>query len=61
MEYGGITPIGLPSGWPVLIDPAVLEQRRWSSGAACAARRSCCRRSLLTELPGAEVVEGLAS
>lgn len=24
MEYGGITPIGLPAGWPILIDPAVL-------------------------------------
>jgi prolyl-tRNA editing enzyme YbaK/EbsC (Cys-tRNA(Pro) deacylase) len=24
MEYGGITPIGLPEGWPVLVDRAVL-------------------------------------
>ncbi len=24
MEYGGITPIGLPAGWPILIDEAVL-------------------------------------
>lgn len=24
MEYGGITPIGLPEGWPILIDSAVL-------------------------------------
>ena len=23
MEYGGITPIGLPQGWPILIDAAV--------------------------------------
>src|SRR5216683_6026776 len=23
MEYGGITPVGLPPGWPVLIDAAV--------------------------------------
>ena len=23
MEYGGITPIGLPAGWPILIDAAV--------------------------------------
>ena len=26
MEYGGITPIGLPRGWPILIDAAVLER-----------------------------------
>jgi prolyl-tRNA editing enzyme YbaK/EbsC (Cys-tRNA(Pro) deacylase) len=24
MEYGGITPIGLPDGWPVLVDRSVL-------------------------------------
>ena len=24
MEFGGITPIGLPDDWPVLIDPAVV-------------------------------------
>ncbi|HEV7208021.1 MAG TPA: YbaK/EbsC family protein, partial [Mycobacteriales bacterium] len=25
MEYGGITPFGLPAGWPVLVDTAVLD------------------------------------
>src|SRR3954471_6793509 len=25
MEYGGITPIGLPAGWPVLVDAAVVD------------------------------------
>jgi prolyl-tRNA editing enzyme YbaK/EbsC (Cys-tRNA(Pro) deacylase) len=24
MEYGGITPIGLPDGWPILVDEAVV-------------------------------------
>ena len=24
MEFGGITPIGLPDDWPVLVDPAVV-------------------------------------
>ncbi len=23
MEYGGITPVGLPAGWPILVDAAV--------------------------------------
>jgi prolyl-tRNA editing enzyme YbaK/EbsC (Cys-tRNA(Pro) deacylase) len=23
MEYGGITPVGLPADWPVLVDTAV--------------------------------------
>ena len=26
MEYGGITPIGLPADWPVLVDRAVLDR-----------------------------------
>lgn len=59
MEYGGITPIGLPEAWRLLIDPAVL--------AGTAIIGSGLRRSkvllpgdLLAELPGAEVVEGLA-
>ena len=43
MEYGGITPLGLPDGWPVLVDPAVSPPRRWSSAAGCAGRSSCCR------------------
>ena len=25
MEYGGITPIGLPAGWPVLVDASVVK------------------------------------
>ena len=26
MAYGGITPVGLPSEWPVLVDDAVVAQ-----------------------------------
>ena len=25
MEYGGITPIGLPPDWPILVDEAVIQ------------------------------------
>ena len=28
MEYGGITPIGLPKDWPVLVDAAGRRRRR---------------------------------
>ncbi len=27
MEYGGITPIGLPESWPLLLDAAVADPR----------------------------------
>jgi len=61
MEYGGITPIGLPAGWRVLLDPLVVA----AGSVACIG--SGVRRSklvlpgaLLATLPGVEVVEGLA-
>jgi prolyl-tRNA editing enzyme YbaK/EbsC (Cys-tRNA(Pro) deacylase) len=27
MEYGGITPIGLPADWPILVDEAVMKNK----------------------------------
>jgi len=29
MEYGGITPVGLPADWPVLVDARVAAAPRW--------------------------------
>lgn len=59
MEYGGITPLGLPPEWRLLVDS------RATAGWACIG--SGLRRSklfvpgqLLTALPGAEVIEDLA-
>ena len=45
MEYGGITPLGLPADWPVFVDAAVAAQLRVVIGSGV-------RRSKLT-LPGA--------
>jgi len=28
MEYGGITPVGLPADWPILVDQNVADQQR---------------------------------
>lgn len=60
MEYGGITPFGLPEEWRLLVDAAV-------TGIDVAVVGSGVRRSklllpgeLLAVLPRAEVVEGLA-
>ena len=25
MEYGGITPVGLPTDWPIIIDEAIID------------------------------------
>ncbi|WP_114906376.1 YbaK/EbsC family protein [Ornithinimicrobium murale] len=60
MEYGGITPVGLPDQWPVLVDSRVIDSPRVVIGSGL--RRSKLRLpgALVADLPGVEVVEGLA-
>jgi prolyl-tRNA editing enzyme YbaK/EbsC (Cys-tRNA(Pro) deacylase) len=59
MEYGGITPIGLPPEWPVLVDAAVAAAQSVVIGSGV--RRSKLRLpgELLAVLPGVEVLDGL--
>ena len=59
MEYGGITPVGLPPDWPVLVDAAVAATPAVVIGSGV--RRSKLRLPgpVLAGLPGVEVVEGL--
>ncbi len=61
MEYGGITPIGLPAAWPVLIDAAVLARDTVVIGSGLRRSKIALPSALLARLPGAEVVNGLAS
>lgn len=60
MEYGGITPIGLPAGWPVLVDRAVAESPV-DVVIGSGLRRSKLRLPgpVLAGRPGVEVVDGL--
>ncbi|MDN5895783.1 MAG: YbaK/EbsC family protein [Nocardioides sp.] len=60
MEYGGITPIGLSPEWRLLIDPRVLEIDRAIIGSGVRASKLFLPGTLLAELPGAEVLDGLA-
>jgi prolyl-tRNA editing enzyme YbaK/EbsC (Cys-tRNA(Pro) deacylase) len=59
MEYGGITPIGLPAGWPVLVDAAVATADEVVIGSGIRASKLFVPGDVLARLPGAEVVEGL--
>ena len=61
MEYGGITAIGLPASWPILVDAAVLARDVVVIGSGLRRSKIALPSRLLAELPGAEVVEGLAS
>ncbi|QOR72268.1 hypothetical protein IM660_08585 [Ruania alkalisoli] len=59
MEYGGITPIGLPGQYRVLLDtrttasPAII-------GSGIRGSKILLPGEVLAELPGSEIVEGLA-
>ncbi len=59
MEYGGITPIGLPEGWPILVDAAVAAAPYVIIGSGIRASKIALPGKLLAELPGAQIVEGL--
>ncbi|MFD9369462.1 YbaK/EbsC family protein [Streptomyces sp. NPDC060020] len=60
MEYGGITPLGLPDGWPLLVDPAVADMPYVLVGSGRRRGKIIAPGKLFAELPGAELVEGLA-
>jgi prolyl-tRNA editing enzyme YbaK/EbsC (Cys-tRNA(Pro) deacylase) len=60
MEYGGITPIGLPSGWPVLVDAPVAKLGvDVVIGSGIRGSKLWLPGRLLAELPGADVLPGL--
>jgi prolyl-tRNA editing enzyme YbaK/EbsC (Cys-tRNA(Pro) deacylase) len=60
MEYGGITPIGLPADWRVLVDELVAKSPSVVIGAGIRGAKLWLPGSLLAELPGGEVLPGLA-
>ena len=59
MEYGGITPVGLPAGWPLLVDAAVAGAPRVVVGSGLRRSKLWLPGKALAGLPGAEVLEGL--
>jgi len=59
MEYGGITPVGLPAGWPVLVDATAAKLASAVIGSGIRGSKLWLPGRLLAELPGAEVLPGL--
>jgi prolyl-tRNA editing enzyme YbaK/EbsC (Cys-tRNA(Pro) deacylase) len=59
MEFGGITPIGLPPDWPVLIDEAVVAADRVVIGSGVRRSKISLPGAALAELPNAAVLSGL--
>jgi prolyl-tRNA editing enzyme YbaK/EbsC (Cys-tRNA(Pro) deacylase) len=61
MEYGGITPVGLPATWRLLVDSRVLDIDVAVIGSGVRRSKLLIPGRLAGELPGAEVIEGMAS
>lgn len=56
MEYGGITPVGLPTSWPVLVDTAVAELDWIVIGSGLRASKILIPGSTITGLSNAAVL-----
>ncbi|HEV2361876.1 MAG TPA: YbaK/EbsC family protein [Acidimicrobiales bacterium] len=59
MEYGGITPIGLPEEWPVLVDARVADEPLVVIGSGVRRSKILVPGHVLGDLASATVLEGL--
>ncbi len=57
MEYGGITPIGLPAEWPIMVDRAVTEQAWIVIGSGIRGSKIAITGGDARRLPGVEVID----
>lgn len=60
MEYGGITPVGLPEGWPVYLDSRVVAADSVVIGSGLRRSKLVVAGSVLAALPAVTVVDDLA-
>jgi prolyl-tRNA editing enzyme YbaK/EbsC (Cys-tRNA(Pro) deacylase) len=60
MEYGGITPIGVPADWPVLVSPEVAAAPELVVGSGIRGSKILIPGDVLLKLAGAEVLPELA-
>jgi prolyl-tRNA editing enzyme YbaK/EbsC (Cys-tRNA(Pro) deacylase) len=59
MEHGGITPLGLPDSWRLLVDAACLDIEVAIIGSGVRRSKLLLPGSRLGDLPRAEVLDGL--
>ena len=60
MEYGGITPMGVPVDWPIWVDPDALAIEWACIGSGVRGSKLFIPGRAFLDLPSAEVVEGLS-
>ncbi len=60
MAIGGVTPFAAPIGFPIWVDAAVMHRDRIVVGGGSRSCKVVGPPAMLMELPGVEVVDGLA-
>jgi prolyl-tRNA editing enzyme YbaK/EbsC (Cys-tRNA(Pro) deacylase) len=59
MEFGGITPIGLPAAWPIFVDDRIVTTPLVIVGSGVRRSKLLVPGKLFASLPGVEIIEGL--
>ncbi len=59
MEYGSITPLGLPSSWPLLIDKKLMDVSQLIIGSGKVNAKLSLPTKLLSELPNNQIINTL--
>jgi prolyl-tRNA editing enzyme YbaK/EbsC (Cys-tRNA(Pro) deacylase) len=59
MEYGGISPIGLPQNWPILVDRRVVDTEIVVIGSGVRRSKILLPGLVLSRLAGAQVIDDL--
>jgi prolyl-tRNA editing enzyme YbaK/EbsC (Cys-tRNA(Pro) deacylase) len=57
MEYGGVTPIGLPKEWPLLIDDAIMQHETVVAGGGIRGSKLAIKTSSLRSLPNVTIID----
>ena len=57
MAYGGITPIGLPESWALVVDEAVMQKDRVIVGSGIRGSKLLVTTNIFQKLPGATILD----
>ncbi len=61
MEYGSITPFGLPSSWKILIDEVLMNKEKIIIGGGKQISKLLVPTAVFKILPNVEIIKGLSS
>jgi prolyl-tRNA editing enzyme YbaK/EbsC (Cys-tRNA(Pro) deacylase) len=57
MEYGGVTPIGLPKDWPLLIDTAIMQHETVVAGGGIRGSKLAIKTSCFKAMPSTVIAK----